>query len=279
MELYAPRYDHPWTYGPGFLFGKFSAFFQRLRNLRRSCRPVYRDPENFQNDLAFFSLAPPEVRCVMATAKAWKVTVNDLLLALLLKVIAPLTSSRRSTKRPDVSVGCIVNTRRDLGLAGQPIFGLFLGSFLVTHRLPHEIGLQTLATDISKVTRRLKAKRLYLGWPVELVVSRALLPFFSTPRRKKLYQKHYPLWGGITNMNLNTLWPDGKTGIDYLRAVSTGPATPLVFSVTTVGDVMNVTVTYRTTVFTKQEVERIQRSFRTEVAQLETEPQKPAGVQ
>ena len=64
-----------------------------------------------------------------------------------------------------------------------------------------------------------------------------MLIFFSPERRKKFYQKNYPLWGGITNMNLNSLWTSGqkRVPLDYFRAVSTGPATPLVLSVTTVG--------------------------------------------
>jgi len=84
--------------------------------------------------------------------------------------------------------------------------------------------------------------------------------FFSTRERRKLYQKHYPLWGGITNMNLNPLWPqpiDG-TSFDYFRAVSTGPVTPLVLSVTTVGENLNIALTFRRTVFSPEDIGRIQ---------------------
>jgi len=77
------------------------------------------------------------------------------------------------------------------------------------------------------------------------------MTLFTERRRKKLYQKHYPLWGGLTNMNLNVLWPQPEESppVDYFRAVSTGPVTPLVVSITSIGQVANVGLTYRSTVF------------------------------
>jgi hypothetical protein len=86
---------------------------------------------------------------------------------------------------------------------------------------------------------------------------------FSKDRRKKFYQKNYPLWGGITNMNLNAIWeqPDEDRPIDYFRAVSTGPVTPLVLSVTTVRDTVNIGLTYRSTVFSEIQIADIQTYF------------------
>ena len=186
--------------------------------------------------------------------------MNDLFLALLLMAMSPLAGSRRQcSSRTRISAGCIVNTRRDLGLDGANVFGLFLGSFIITHEMPEGITLPELARDICVKTGRLKRSKMYLGPPLEMSLSRLMLPLFSTERRKKLYQKHYPLWGGVTNMNLNSLWParDGEQAIDYLRAVSTGPVTPFVLSVTTVGDRINVGMSYRRTVFSVEDVQRV----------------------
>jgi hypothetical protein len=65
-------------------------------------------------------------------------------------------------------------------------------------------------------------------------------------------------------MNLNPLWaPNDRHGpLDYFRAVSTGPVTPLVLSVTTVGERVNLGVSYRTTVFSKPDIENLQSRFR-----------------
>jgi hypothetical protein len=64
-------------------------------------------------------------------------------------------------------------------------------------------------------------------------------------------------------MNLNSIWeqPQGERPIDYFRAVSTGPATPLVLSATTVKDVVNIGLTYRSTVFSAAEIEQVERYF------------------
>jgi hypothetical protein len=57
--------------------------------------------------------------------------------------------------------------------------------------------------------------------------------------------------------------------MDYFRAVSTGPATPLVLSFTTVGEAANISLSYRQTVFTAGEVERLVGCFLNALAELE----------
>ena len=58
--------------------------------------------------------------------------------------------------------------------------------------------------------------------------------------------------------------------IDYLRAVSTGPVTPLVLSVTTTGERVNVALSYRSTVFSDAEIGQVQRRLVGGVASLAT---------
>ena len=130
---------------------------------------------------------------------------------------------------------------------------------MVHHEVPAGIGLADLARDIGRQTLLIKQRRLYLGSALELTFGRLMMAWFSERRRKKLYQKHYPLWGGLTNMNLNALWPqpEGSRPVDYFRAVSTGPVTPLVASITTIGPVANIGLTYRPTVFGEADIERI----------------------
>jgi hypothetical protein len=60
--------------------------------------------------------------------------------------------------------------------------------------------------------------------------------------------------------------------VDWFRAVSTGPVTPLVLSVTTVGDVVNLGVTCRSTVFSGLDIERIKCDFLEMLKRLETCP-------
>jgi hypothetical protein len=162
-----------------------------------------------------------------------------------------------------ISLGCIVNQRNDLGLDGKRVFGVFLGSFTVTHAVPEGIGLQRLAQDVAMQTARIKLHKLYLASPLELELARFAFGRFSLDRRKKFYAKFYPLWGGITNMNLNRLWDqrNGPAPMDYFRGVSTGPVTPLALSVTTVGQGMNLGLSYRTTTFSREDIANVQSSF------------------
>lgn len=249
---------------PGTFFRKLAVLPSQISELRHSFRPRYRDPNDFQNGFAFFSLES-EMASLIAEAKSCDVTLNDLLLACLMKAVSSLAANREhARRRRKISIGCIVNTRRDLGCEAGNTFGVALGSFIVTHAVPPAQSVGELAREISRQTRRIKRHKLYLAMPLELALGRFLLRFFSTERRRKLYQKHYPLWGGITNMNLNNLWPERERGAvsDYFRAVSTGPVTPLVLSLTTFGAHANVGLTYRLTVFSEADIAKIQERFR-----------------
>jgi hypothetical protein len=156
-----------------------------------------------------------------------------------------------------------VNIRRDLHLEGPFAFGLVLGSFVVHHEVPEEIALEELARAIGCQTRRIKEGRLYLGAGLELAFGRLLASFYSAERRRRLYQKHYPLWGGVSNMDLNAYWPSpGESAvIDYLRGVSTGPITPLVLSITTFGEAANVGLSYRSSIFSAADIEQVKAGF------------------
>lgn len=265
LNLYPDRARRWWR--PGLVAKKIFSVPSFIRNLRRSCRVPCRDANDGTNGVALFSLPPAPLRAVLAAAKDWSVTVNDVFLALLLKGLAPLVAPcRQHGRRKQISIGCIVNTRRDLGADSREQFGLFLGSFVATHAVPEGIGLRELAGAIQRQTEQIKRNQLYLAAPVELWFMRLLLPFFSTARQKKVYLKNYPLWGGVTNMKLNSLWPQSP---DYFRVVATGPVTPLVLSVTTVGDHANIGLSYRTTVFSETDITGLQQNFRAAAQQLE----------
>jgi NRPS condensation-like uncharacterized protein len=217
------------------------------------------------NAYALFTLTPHESGMLFDRAKAWGVTVNDLFIALLMKSLSPCAAARKTARRRrKISIGCIVNTRKDLGVDSTQSLGVFLGSFTVTHEAPDGMTLREFSEGIREQTSRIKRHKLYLGTPLELGLARFALRFFSPARRKKFYVKNYPLCGGITNMNVNSLWEQRGSGavLDYFRGVSTGPVTPLVLSVTTFGDRVNIGLSYRPTVFSRNDIENLQRRFR-----------------
>ncbi len=71
-------------------------------------------------------------------------------------------------------------------------------------------------------------------------------------------------------MHLRGTWIEQQGAgriLDVSRAVSNGPTLPLVISPTTLGDKMNVAVTYRLTGFSQAKIDGIMESF---VEQLQT---------
>jgi hypothetical protein len=235
-----------------------------IASLRRTCRPIYRDPTDFANKMLFFTLGSTALVALVTAARSIRVRLNDLFLALLMQAVGRLRADRLSSlKRRGISLGCIVNIRKDMGANDSQAFAPLLGSFIVHHEVPADVSLADLAKDIHRQTTAIKAARLYLGAGFELALGRLLISLFPADRRGNLYLKHYPLWGGISNMDLNPVLEQSKETqlVDYFRAVSTGPITPLVLSITTIGRVANFCLTYRSAVFSALDVEHIKNSF------------------
>ena len=257
------------------LVKKLAAFPAHLALLRRCVRAGYRNVNDGANRFEHFPLPPETLRALLETAKAWNVTLNDLFIAVLLRCCAPGAAQRlHAPRRRRLAIGCIVNTRSEPGLADPAAFGLFLGSFIVAHETPNNLSLEALAADVNRQTRRLKQRKDHVGTSLEMLFSRWLPAFFSTERRKKLYQKHYPLRGGVTNLNLNSLVPpaSGERPANYFRGVSTGPVTPLVLSVTTIGNIANIGLTFRATAFPDPDIEQLKNNFIKMLADLNSCP-------
>lgn len=278
-KLSAQIQRYPATYGPWLrrhplvLLRKLANLPALYWNLEHTWRPRYKDEMDTNNGFSFFSLTPPQLDSLKSAGKSWGVTLNDLVLTILFRIFIPLTEHRAlSSRRNRLSIGTVVNIRKDMGVDSGRAFGLFLGSFVVSHAVPEGTNLKTLARDVNRQTMRIKKTRRYMGSPVELASALRTLKILSTERKKKFYQKHHPLWGGVTNMNLNAIWPqsDNERPVNYIRAVSTGPATPLVLSITTVRDITNISISYRTTVYSEPDIEYVKNEFINQLQYLES---------
>jgi NRPS condensation-like uncharacterized protein len=238
--------------------------------MRTAIRPHGTGGDDFGNGVELFMLGGAELELLIAAGRRLDVTVNDLFLALLMWSLAPMCEAARKPGRDRISLGCIVNARRDLGLDGNGSFGLVLGGFSVTCGLADTGDFSALARSIAAQTRRFKRGGLHLANAMEMGLVLRLMSLFSTKQRLRFYPKNYPLWGGLTNMNLKL--PPADTAmqpLDYLRTVSTGPVTPLVLSITTFGKGVNVSMSYRTSVFSKPQISDVRARFIAAVAGLE----------
>ena len=249
---------------------KLLALPAQFRALRKAIRPGCTDADDFGNGLELFTLGSAELSALITTGKKLGVTVNDLFLALLMWSFAPLCEAVRRDGRDRISLGCIVNARRDLGITGDDSFGLVLGGFSVACGIAETGDLPQLARSIAAQTRRYKSGGLHLANALEMGLVLRLMSLFSTNQRRRFYPKNYPLWGGLTNMNLTHLPGDAAARPqDYLRAVSTGPVTPLVLSVTSFGSGVNLSMSYRTSVFSREEIATVRGRFTAAVRGLE----------
>ena len=261
VRLYAPTYA--WLFRRQlwpFLKG-LTSLPRLARNCRRSFRPRYAASHDGYNAFVHFRLDPPEHAALTSIATAWKVTPQDLMLAILLKALSPLAPQRwLAPKRNELAVASIVNVRRDLGAEAENAFAPYLASFRVSHPVPDDVGLRDLVAAVSAQTNRIKRGKLYLQTLLVLGVAGFEWRFLSVKQRQRFFAKHYPLCAGITPLSVSPLWPaagGGATPVEYLRAVSTGPLAPMIVALTTAGDVVHAGVSFRTTVFGREAIDGI----------------------
>jgi hypothetical protein len=267
-----PRHDRLWHHQPGLIFRKLLEIPSEIRMHRRSIRMRVREPDDLRSEVRLMRVSRETVETLVVRAKAWGVTVNDLLLGLLMQALAPLARRRSGkSRRRNIALGSIVNVRGECGIDRERTFGLFLASFVVSHPVPQGIELRTLATDLRCQTARIKRHKLFLATPLELALAGCFFNLYSTRRQEQFYYKYHPLAGGISNMSLDAYWQSGEKAkpLEYFRVVSTGPSTPLVLSATTYNRGMTLAISYRPGVFTAAGIDALQEHLGAGLRQLE----------
>ncbi len=262
----APRFD---LYPSGYrqLFSRqtlplargLSSWRQLIASCRRSVRPPYPKDGDGYNGVVFATLERAESATLAGTARAWGMTQNDLFLAIMLRTLSPLVPERRQAKRRrDLAVGSIVNVRSDFGARAADGFVPLLGSFRVAHPVPQDMSLRELARFVCGETTGIKSRKLYLQTLLAIGLSSLQWRFLSEPERQRFHAKNYAVWAGVTPLQLNALWPEAKTypfRLGYVRAVSTGPLSPIVVALTTLGDVVEVALSFRRAAFDRVRAE------------------------
>lgn len=250
---WAPR-RYPRTYRRLFRrdFGYAVRGLSRLPAMVASCRRSLRAPchRDLPATTGFVSFRAPDraLAALLRTAKAWRVTLNDLLLALLLRALAGVVPRARGPGRNEFGVASIVNLRGQFESDAHDTFGLFLASLRVSHPVPEGIGLERLAAEVHAETERIKREKLYLQTLVALAWTSLAWRFLSRERRQRFLAKHYPLWAGVTSLNIDALWSEATlrdAPISYTRAVPTGPLAPLAIAVTTFRGTLQIGVSFR----------------------------------
>lgn len=232
-----------------------------IRSARTTARPRFRDVTDGHNGYALYALVPGRYRRLAGAAKRWTVTQNDVLLALLLLAVEPFAPKRhQAARRRELAVASIMNLRGEFGDASQSAFGQFLGSLRVSHRVPPGITLEALARDVHAATSQVKREKLYLQTLLAMRYVQAAWRMMSPQQRAGFYVKSYPIWAGVSALNLNALWMREDMAVPppvYIRGVPTGPIAPLVLATTTVGDVLYAGISYRTAAFARDDIDNM----------------------
>jgi hypothetical protein len=231
-----------------------------IASARATVRPRYRDARDGYNAYSLFHLSPAQTAHLIATSKAWSVTVNDMLLALLLAALDPLAPSRHAaSRRRNLAVASIMNLRGELGEVGEAAFGQFLGSLRVAHPVPAHASLESIARDVHAETTRVKSRKLYLQALAAMRYVAWVWPLLKPAQRARFYAKSYPIWAGLSALNVNAMWdrPAGAVPPLYIRGVPTGPLAPVVLAVTTVGDTLHAGLSFRTAAFSRDDVQQL----------------------
>jgi len=230
-------------------------------NCRHSHRPRYLRWPDPTNGFTGFQLSPAEFAAVLRTAKTWNVTLNDLLIAVMLQTLSPLAAKRQTARRRVyLAAASIINIRGEVGVGVRDWFGQFLSSFRVAHRVPPGISLRELAQDIHLQSAEWKRRRLYLQTLVVMFYSGIVWRFLGLSQRQRFHVKNWPVWVGVTMLNVDALWREGGADAKapaYMRGVSTGPLAPMVVAVTTAGGALEAGISYRTGAFEEGTADRI----------------------
>lgn len=276
LEIYPATYRSLLLRHPLWVLRGLAGLPRMVASSRRSFRPRNESAGDQYNAFKLFSLGPGALTGLRGAGRAWGVTFNDLLLTSALLALAPLSPERaRQPRRRELAVASIVNIRDDFGSAARAALSPFLASFRVLHPVPAGIGLRELVQAVHAETARVKAKRGDLLSLLALGVSELMWPFLSLHQRARFFVKYYPVWAGVTTLNVNALWGSGDgrdARFDYLRAVPTGPLCPMVFAVTSMKDDLHVGVSYRTAAFSKAAIDGVANEFVRCIESLRNEP-------
>ncbi len=240
------------------------------QSCRRTIRPRYRNLEDGHNGFTFCWLTAAQYDGLRKRAKAWGVTLNDALMALLLDAQNAATPARNPSKRRhELAVASIINLRRAHGEDART-FGQFLGSFRISHPVPPGATLEMLAQDVHGATTRIKREKLFLTTLFAMAVDRVIGRLQSRARRMAIYAKSYPVGAGVSSLNVDASWPNGSGESPlYVRGVPTGPLSPIVAAVTTSGPRMCIGISYRTTALSRAEAVALRNDLVIRIDQLQ----------
>ncbi len=260
-DLYPPTYWRLFLRNFGAWYVGQFFLLPMIARARRAVRPRYPYGDDAHNGFTSIRLDAAEYEAVIRTAKAWGVTLNDLMLAMLLAALSGAIENRDpAQRRNEIAIASVINIRNDFVPGPSETFGQFLSSFLVSHPVPDGVTLRALAEDVKRQTQRVKRHKLYLQTLYAIAFGGMAWRFMTPAQRRHVHAKNYPVWSGMTMLNVDAIWraaPGSAPVPAYLRAGATGPFSPLLVAPASAGQCMRVGLTYRTAAFRREDIARM----------------------
>ncbi len=254
---------------------------------KRICRVPYTSVTCFPVGYAMTTTVDGTVDRVRHFAKSLGATVHDVMLAALARAMAE-NMPRRATgdgSRP-MALGTIVDTRGDSVLDLSNTFGTFLSFYGVNFLAEPGARLADVTRQVTALTRPIKLQRDYLAALPQMRIFSLVWPLLNARRKAYYARLAVPMTAGISNVVVRDPWLTAPQSpiVDYLRGSPTGPMLPLTAAVTTVGNRINIGMTYRQTGFTASRLQAILGMFRDQLERPEhagtilRSPGTPASV-
>jgi len=233
--------------------------------LRKARRLDLREGIDLRVRFALRHFEPGWLAPVHAAARRRGVTLNDLFLAAIAVVCDRHVPTKHRPRRYALALGSIVDLRPYFGGELSEAFGLFLG-FTNVLCCPKDLrDRERLIRCIALQGEQQKRTGLAQASALRMAAGVAIGRFVPPERLPQFYQKHLPLTGGISNVNMNRSWATQYHPhplLDYVRVSPTGPMMPLVFATTTLGDGFHVALTYRPSVVPDDRIDAMTETFR-----------------
>jgi hypothetical protein len=270
LDLYPGTYGEVFSQrlgGPRLAMPLLRSAFSAM--MHRSARQTAY-ASNFQMSVGYdsYDVRPGTIEAVHQFARRNNASVHDVFLAAMGVVLADMLPRR--AKSGAIALGTIVDTRNDAQEDLSDTLGTFLGYYVTRLAGDRSIGFDELVRRVAEKTSKVKRQRSYLDAAVNFRVSSQIWPRLRPESRPLFARRALPMTAGVTNVFLRDSWINHYGGgkiLEYRRAVSCGPALPLVLSPTTYDGRLNIGVNYRETVFSRAKITAIMASL---VERLET---------
>ncbi len=252
-------------------------------------RSAYRmdisDPTDFTCGFDFHRLPTGLINALHDAGKRQSATVHDLFLAALAVAMGEFTAQHRAKPRSRrlhpprraIALGTIVDIRNQANPSLDNIFGMYLSCYATVLQAPEACDPHALVQQIAQRSRQVKQS----AEAVRAFDSFAVAQFWWQRYRHArhhadFFAKNLPTVAGISNVNLTGSWcnspvPDAAglpAVLDYVRISPTGPLSPLVLTLTTIGSQLTLATTWRTMAFNPQQVSQIIERFKSVLGEL-----------